>query len=134
MEARAAERLASAEADAARLAERADRRTAESEAGATQIRTAVAEEVVRLRAEAAEELRSAREEAAETLRTAQAEAEEVRSRARTLLDDARAEVTELRGRRDRITGELSQLSGVIEALAVPDDERATNDDPHEEQQ
>ena len=88
-----------------------------------------------MRAEAAEELRSAREEAAETLRTAQAEAEELRSRARTLLDDARAEVTELRGRRDRITGELSQLSGVIEALAVPDDQRATNDDdPHEEQQ
>ena len=92
------------------------------------------EEVVRLRAEAAEELRFAREEAAETLRTAQAEADEVRSRARTLLDEARAEVTELRGRRDRITGELSQLSGVIEALAVPDDHRATNDNPHEEQQ
>ena len=47
------------------------------------MRTAVAEEVVRLRTEAAEELRSAREEAAATLRTAQAEAEELRSRART---------------------------------------------------
>ena len=133
MEERAGERLATAEADAARLTERAERRTAESEAGATLIRAAVAEEAVRLRAEAAEELRSAREEAAESLRTAQAEAEELRARARTLLDDARAEVTELRGRRDRITGELTQLSGVIEALAVPDDQRATTDHPHEEQ-
>ena len=98
------------------------------------MRTAVADEVVRLRSEAAEELRSAREEAAQTLSSAQAEAEELRTKARTLLDDARAEVTELRERRDRITGELSQLSGVIEALAVPDNQRATyTEEPREEQ-
>jgi len=127
-EARVRELLDAAETDAARVAERADRRSAETEAGATMMRSAVAEEVVRLRSEAAEELRSAREEAAATLRTAQGEAEELRSRARTLLDEARAEVTELRERRDRITGELSQLSGVIEALAVPDDDQATNAD------
>jgi chromosome segregation ATPase len=132
-QAEAEERARRVEADAgdraARLVERAERRSSEAESHAGVMRSAVADEVVRLRAEASEELRNARGEAAETLSRAQSEAEELRATARRLLDEARAEVTELRERRDRITGELSQLSGVIEALAVPDDQRPT---PHEE--
>ena len=38
-----------------------------------------------------------------------------------MLTDARTEVASLRGRRDEIARELTQLSGVIEALAVPTD-------------
>ena len=52
------------------------------------------------------------------LTEAQADAEQSRTQARELLAAARAEVSALKQRRDEIAAELSQLSGVIEALAV----------------
>jgi F0F1-type ATP synthase membrane subunit b/b' len=52
------------------------------------------------------------------LSEAQDDAEQSRSQARELLAGARAEVSALQRRRDEIAAELSQLSGVIEALAV----------------
>ena len=54
------------------------------------------------------------------LADARAEADQLRTTARTLLADARAEVDALARRRTAITAELGQLSGVIEALAVPE--------------
>jgi hypothetical protein len=54
------------------------------------------------------------------LADARAEADQLRSTARTLLADARSEVDALARRRTAITAELGQLSGVIEALAVPE--------------
>jgi hypothetical protein len=42
----------------------------------------------------------------------------MRASARRILEDARAEVARLEERRDAIAGELGNLSGVIEALAV----------------
>jgi outer membrane protein TolC len=47
----------------------------------------------------------------------------MRAQARQILDEARAEVAALARRRDQIAEELSQLSGVIEALAVPGPQR-----------
>ena len=46
-------------------------------------------------------------------------ADDLRAQARKLLADAEARVAALNQRRDEITKELTQLSGVIEALAVP---------------
>jgi ABC-type transporter Mla subunit MlaD len=71
-----------------------------------------------MRSQAAAELRRSREEAARLLSEAQDDAEQSRSQARELLAGARAEVSALQRRRDEIAAELSQLSGVIEALAV----------------
>ena len=71
-----------------------------------------------MRSEASEELRRSREEAARMVTEAQAEADRLRSQARQVLADARAEVESMRRRRDGIATELTQLSGVIEALAV----------------
>ncbi|MDQ4053319.1 MAG: kinetoplast-associated-like protein, partial [Actinomycetota bacterium] len=91
-----------------------------SEAGARNLRAMVADEVVAMRSSAAEALRRSREEAAQLLTEAQAEADRRRSQARQVLTDARAEVDALRRRRDDIATELTQMSGVIEALAVPE--------------
>lgn len=55
------------------------------------------------------------------LTDARTEADDMRQKAKALLADARLEVSTLRSRRDGIAAELSQLSGVIEALAVPTD-------------
>jgi chromosome segregation ATPase len=69
-----------------------------------------------------DELRRSREEAAEHLRAARAEADDLRGQARRHLDDAREEVARLHKRREEITRELGDLSGVIAALAVPGEE------------
>ena len=57
----------------------------------------------------------------------------MRTQARRLLEEAREEVAVLARRRDAITGELGQLSGVIQALAVTDEpagsDQAVVDDP-----
>jgi uncharacterized coiled-coil DUF342 family protein len=75
--------------------------------------------VTRAQREAAEETRRLREEAAEALATARAEADALRHQARQRAEEAREEVAALARRRDTIAEELQQLSGVIEALAVP---------------
>ena len=54
--------------------------------------------------------------------TARADADRARAEATRLLDEARAEVAVLAQRRDDITAQLAQLSGVIDALAVPEDQ------------
>ncbi|NUR05915.1 MAG: hypothetical protein HOQ45_02755, partial [Nocardioidaceae bacterium] len=59
------------------------------------------------------------EEAAAHLAAARAEADDLRSRARRHLEDAQEEVRRLNRRREEITRELGDLSGVIQALAVP---------------
>ena len=61
---------------------------------------------------------SAREEASRTIADARAEADELRSKARSILAEARAEVAVLSAHRDEISKQLGDLSGVIEALAV----------------
>ena len=60
--------------------------------------------------------------------TARAEADELRTQARRTLEDARAEIALLARRRDGITAELGQLSGVIQALAVPHPHPPTTED------
>ena len=65
-----------------RLTEMAERRSAESEAGAHSLRALVADEVVSLRSEGAEALRRSREESARLLTEAQADADRVRDQAR----------------------------------------------------
>ena len=52
-----------------------------------------------------------------------AAAEQVRENARQALERARAEIAQLQTRRDTIAAELGQLSGVIEALSVPEREQ-----------
>ncbi len=116
--------LEDAEAAASRIVERADRRQAESEASAHNLRALVADEVVAMRGEGAEELRRSREEAARILTEAQADADRVRGQARQVLANARAEVDALRRRRDHIATELTQMSGVIEALAVSESDQS----------
>ena len=66
-----------------------------------------------------ERTRATREEAIELLAEARVEADLLRTQAREVLEEARAEVAALAQRRDNITSQLNSLSGVIEALAVP---------------
>jgi hypothetical protein len=63
--------------------------------------------------------RSANDDAARTIAEARSEADELRATARSLLAEARAEVAVLTAHRDAIARELGDLSGVIDALAVP---------------
>ena len=109
-----------AEEQAGIVHERARRREEETEASTRLLRQQVADEVVRNQQTAQDELRRARHEAAEHLAVARAEADELRSKARAVLDDARIEAAVLTKRRDEIAAELEGLSGVIQALAVPD--------------
>ena len=88
----------------------------------------MAEEVVRTQRQAHDEVQARREEAHRLLREARVEADELRRQARAMLDEARGEVTRLRERRDQITAELGQLSGVITALAVPERPDPTDED------
>jgi hypothetical protein len=76
--------------------------------------------VSKLQTEAHQHRRAVRDEATITLAAARADADTSRNEARELLTRARAEVNALAERRDDITEQLSHLSGVIEALAVPE--------------
>ncbi|MGH8960423.1 MAG: hypothetical protein ACRDWT_04345, partial [Jatrophihabitantaceae bacterium] len=106
---------------------RAERRLAESESGARTIREQVALEVTRTQEELNELWRTAKSEQAATSAAAREEADHVRTTARRLLADARAEVETLSRRRDAIAAELGSLSGVIEALAVAESEPADSE-------
>ncbi len=111
--------LEEAEADAAQILERADRRSAESEAGAQQLRRPRRGRGGRpTRTEAADELRVSREEAAQILSEAQADADQRAVRPATCCPTPVPRSPRCRHRRDEIAAELTQLSGVIEALAV----------------
>jgi F0F1-type ATP synthase membrane subunit b/b' len=116
----AARIVAEAEAEAKRRFERAERREAEAEAGARAVRAHVAEEVGRTQQEMFELRRVTKAEVAELMQRARADADEARSQARQSVADARAEMEELQVRRQAITLELGGLSGVIEALSMPD--------------
>jgi ElaB/YqjD/DUF883 family membrane-anchored ribosome-binding protein len=87
--------------------------------GAKVLREQTAEEVMRTQREAKDEARRLREEAAAFLTTARAEADALREQGQTRLQEARDELAAMGRRRDGIAEELRQLSGVIEALAVP---------------
>ena len=116
----AAARLdADAEDRARQVEERAQRRLDEAESGARILRERVAEEVTRSQRTAQDELRNAREQTVAHVVEARREADAIRASARTMLEDARQEVAVLSRRRDEIAAELGQLSGVIQALAVP---------------
>jgi outer membrane protein TolC len=69
-------------------------------------------------------LRRGRDEAAACVEKARFEADELRAQARAAIDEARGEVHALNRSRDEISAELAQLSGVIEALAITE-----NDNP-----
>ena len=116
-----AERV-TAEADLTAQAglERAQRRLDEAETGARVLRERAAAEVARLQNEAHKHRRAVRDEATSTLAAARADADTNRAQARDLLTHARAEVSVLARRRDDIAAQLGHLSGVIEALAVPE--------------
>jgi hypothetical protein len=107
--------------------ERGQRRLDEAEIGARVLRQRAAETVSRLQREAHEHRRAVRDEATSTLAAAPADADTSRAEARDLLTHARAEVKVLAARRDDITAQLGNLSGVIEALAVPGPPRVTGD-------
>ena len=83
----------------------------------------------KLQREAHENRREARAELVRSVSSARTEADQLRAEARGMLDRARAEVAALAKRRDDITAQLGTLSGVIEALAVP--ETAPSEDPSE---
>ena len=120
--------LAEARDQADQHHERAERRLAEAESGARAVRERVAEQVGASQRELHQLRRTTRAEATELMASARAEADELRAAARQVLADARSEVASLARRRDAITAELGQLSGVIEALAVAEgrpDEPAT---------
>lgn len=74
---------------------------------------------MRTQREAKDEARRLREEAAAFLASARAEADTLREQAQLRVQEARDELAAMARRRDGIAEELRQLSGVIEALAVP---------------
>ena len=112
--------VAEADLTAQAALERGQRRLDEAESGARLLRERAAEAVARLQTEAHEHRRAVRDEATATLAAARADADTSRAEARDLLTQARAEVKVLADRRDDITAQLGNLSGVIEALAVPE--------------
>jgi hypothetical protein len=99
--------------------DRGQRRLNEAEAGARVLRERSATDVSRLQTEAHEQRRAVRDEATAILAAARTDADTSRAEARELLTQARAEVRALAERRDDINAQLGHLSGVIEALAVP---------------
>ncbi|HEY5248696.1 MAG TPA: hypothetical protein VIJ15_09660, partial [Dermatophilaceae bacterium] len=112
--------IAEADRTAQAATERGQRRLKEAESGARVLRERAAAEVARLQTEAHEHRRAVRDEATKTLAAARADADTSRAQARDLLRQARSEVKVLATRRDDINAQLGQLSGVIEALAVPE--------------
>ncbi|MBC7559524.1 MAG: hypothetical protein H7270_09240 [Dermatophilaceae bacterium] len=118
--AHAARVIGEADLTAQAALERGQRRLDEAEAGARVLRERAAAEVLRLQTEAHDHRRAVRDEATTTLAAARADANTSRTHARDLLTQARAEVKVLAERRDDITAQLGHLSGVIEALAVPE--------------
>src|SRR5579859_1469948 len=82
------------------------------------VREQVADEVARTHSELHKLRRTAKQQEAEIIAAARAEDDEMRASARKMLADARAELAVLAERREAIAGELGNLSGVIEALAV----------------
>jgi hypothetical protein len=122
--------LQTAQSEARAQEERAKRRLADAEAGAKLIRERTGADLEALQRETYESVRATREEAIELLATARTESDQVRREARAQLDKARAEVATLGRRRDDINSQLGHLSGVIEALAVPDEAGPTTQPPH----
>ena len=84
------------------------------------MREQAAEDLARVQTETRELRRSANDDSNRLLTRARTEADELRSAARTLLAEARAEVAVLSAHRDEISKQLGDLSGVINALAVPE--------------
>lgn len=68
-------------------------------------------------------MRAEREESLGLAAQAREEADRVRADARRRLEEARAEVEILSRQKTEITGQLSHLSGVIEALAIPSEHK-----------
>jgi len=112
--------IAEADLTAQAATERGQRRLHEAESGSRVLRERAAAEVARLQTEAHEHRRAVRDEATKTLAAARGDADKTRAEARDLLRQARAEVKVLADRRDDIAAQLGHLSGVIEALAVPE--------------
>ena len=97
------------------------------------MRERTAAEVERLQRESHQSSQGARAELIRVTQDARADADRIREEARTMLERARAEVAALAARREDITRQLGHLSGVIEALAVPETRTSTTPtSPHEE--
>ena len=115
---------------------RAERRLAEAEDGARQVRQSTAADIEQMHREAHEYHRAARAEIVKASEEARQRADAVRAEAHAAVERARAEVHTLAARRDAITSQLGRLSGVIEALAVHDSATGTagadSDHPHDD--
>ena len=100
------------------------------------IRERTAAELEQLQRETWDKARTTRDEAVAMLAQAMVDADAVRTEARAMMDRARSEVAALARRRDDINAQLGHLSGVIEALAVPErqgggDSTPTREDQHD---
>ncbi len=84
------------------------------------MRERAAEDVERFQLEAHEAHRAARAEIVRASEEARVHAERLRGEARAAVERAREEVNTLAARRDDINRQLGRLSGVIEALSVPE--------------
>ena len=84
------------------------------------MRQSAAEDVERMHREAHEYHAAARAEIMKASEEARQRADTVRAEAQAAVERARAEVHTLAARRDAITAQLGNLSGVIDALAVSD--------------
>ena len=84
------------------------------------MRQSAAEDVERMHREAHEYHRAARAEIIKASEEARERADTVRAEAQAAVERARAEVHTLAARRDAITAQLGNLTGVIDALAVPE--------------
>lgn len=115
----AADTIERAQREAQAIVQRAEERISEAEASAARLREQLMAELERSQQASYERTRANREEAVKLLQDARIEAETIRTQAREMLTAARDEVAGLTKRRDAITLQLNSLSGVIEALAVP---------------
>jgi hypothetical protein len=118
-QARADKLTAAAEAQANDIVVRASRREAEAQASTQVLRERAASDLAQAQRQSHDLIRKARADAQQLEAQAREHADDLRAQARKLLAEAEARVAALNQRRDEITKELTQLSGVIEALAVP---------------
>jgi membrane-bound ClpP family serine protease len=112
--------LARALEDARSLKSQAEERISHEEAVAAEARARAMAEMEELQRTVAERAGRSREEAIEVVSQARQDAEAIRTEVREYMERARMEASTLARRRDNIASQLGQLSGVIEALAVPE--------------
>ncbi|MDR2895604.1 MAG: hypothetical protein LBV30_02980, partial [Propionibacteriaceae bacterium] len=106
--------------DVKALKAQSEERIARQESTVAESRARAMAEMEELQRTVTERTSRSRQEAIDVVTQARQDAEAIRGEVREYMERARMEAATLARRRDNIAAQLGQLSGVIEALAVPE--------------